>query len=69
MISRLYTINSNHLQGKIPLSFDVVSLYTNVNAEEAINTALEYTVKFDYTRTGYSLRIYQNYCTYCWITM
>ena len=46
LISRFNAIDSNHLQGKIPLSFDVVSLYTNVNAKEAINTALEYTVKF-----------------------
>ena len=28
-----------------PVSFDVVSLYTNINTEEAVETVLEYTIK------------------------
>ena len=31
----------------IPISFDVISLYTNIDVEEAISTALQYTRKHD----------------------
>ena len=31
----------------IPVSFDVVSLYTNININEAVETTLEYTRKYD----------------------
>ena len=30
------------LRGKIPISFDVISLYTNIDVEEAISTTLQY---------------------------
>ena len=35
------------LKGKIPISFDVVSLYTNIDVEEAISTTLQYIQKYD----------------------
>ena len=47
LITRFEPTDSEDLKGKIPVSFDVVSLYTNINTEEAIDTALEYTNKYD----------------------
>ena len=34
------------------MSFDVVSLYTNIDTEEAINTALEYSNKYNISLCG-----------------
>ena len=42
LIARFDSIESSHLEGMVPVSFDVVSLYTNIDMEEAINTSLEY---------------------------
>ena len=39
-------IDAVQLTGMIPVSFDVVSLYTNVDTEEAITTTLEYIMKY-----------------------
>ena len=41
-------VDSDQLAGMIPVSFDFVSLYTNVDTEEAkaITTALEYIIKY-----------------------
>ena len=39
-------IDHQRLAGKIPVSFDVVSLYTDVDTEEAITVVLEYTLKY-----------------------
>ena len=39
-------VDSGQLAGMIPVSFDVVSLYTNVDTREAIRTALEYIIKY-----------------------
>ena len=41
LISRCNSIDQDQLQGKIFVSFDVVSLYTNVDTTEAIDTTLE----------------------------
>ena len=46
LVSHLESIDQQRLAGKIPVSFDVISLYTNVDTEEAIATALEYTLKY-----------------------
>ena len=45
LIDRFNTPGREKLKDMIPISFEVVSLYTNINTEEAINTALHYTVK------------------------
>ena len=47
LIARFEATDCEDLKGKIPVSFNVVSLYTNINTEEAIDTALEYTNKYD----------------------
>ena len=39
-------VDSDQPAGVIPVSFDVVSLYTNVDTWEAITTALEYIIKY-----------------------
>ena len=41
LVRHLESIDHQRLAGKIPVSFDVISLYTNVDTEEAIATALE----------------------------
>ena len=45
-MERLENTTADHLKGMIPVSFDVVSLYTNVDTEEAIKTTLEYVIKY-----------------------
>ena len=45
-IQRMEKIDAGQLTGMIPVSFDVVSLYTNVDTEEAITTTLEYIMKY-----------------------
>lgn len=42
LLKRFKECDTRDLQGKIPISFDVVSLYTNIDISEAIDTALEY---------------------------
>ena len=42
LVSKIHAIDTEELKGQVPVSFDVVSLYTNVNTNEAIDTALEY---------------------------
>ena len=37
---------ADHLKGKIPVSFDVVALYTNVDPKEATKTTLGYVIKY-----------------------
>ena len=43
------------LKGQIPVSFDVVSLYTNIGVEEAINTALSYAEEYKLNTHGLTL--------------
>ena len=47
-IQRMEKVDSDQLAGMIPaaVSFDFVSLYTNVDTWEAITTALEYIIKY-----------------------
>ena len=47
LIQRLDSTPANLLVGKIPISFDVRALYTNIDVPEAINTALEYAKRYD----------------------
>ena len=42
LVSKIHAIDTEELKGLVPVSFDVVSLYTNVNTNEAIDTALEH---------------------------
>ena len=42
LIDRLGELDQDLLQGKIPISFDVVSLYTNIDTKEALHTVLDY---------------------------
>ena len=42
LVSKIHAIDTEDLKGLVPVKFDVVSLYTNVNTNEAIDTALEY---------------------------
>ena len=53
LISRFNAIDKDALRGKIPVSFDVISLYTNINTKEAINTTLEYMVKYEIHTYGF----------------
>ena len=46
LLLRFTYTDKTQLKGKIPISFDVVSLYTNINNDEAIETALQYTNKY-----------------------
>ena len=45
LLQRFNNIDKINLKGMTPVSFDVVSLYTNINTEEAVETVLEYTIK------------------------
>ena len=45
LLARFNAKEESKLSGTIPISFDVVSLYTNINVEEAIETSLEYALK------------------------
>ena len=47
LIDRLDSVPIEQLTGKIPISFDVRALYTNINIDEAILTTLEYAQKYD----------------------
>ena len=47
LISRFQDNQHTSLSGKIPISFDVCSLYTNIGVQEAIDTCLHYAEKFD----------------------
>ena len=42
LIARFDSMESSELEGMIPVSFDVISLYTNIDMTEAIETSLEY---------------------------
>lgn len=42
LLRRFNDIDKDQLKGKIPVSFDVVSLYTNIDVNEAIDTTLRY---------------------------
>ena len=42
LIARFDSIESSQLEGMVPVSFDVVSLYTKFDMQEAINSSLEY---------------------------
>ena len=46
LLQRLQAVPPGSLANQIPVSFDVVSLYTNINANEAIDIALEYARKW-----------------------
>ena len=46
LIQRFTDTTKDRLKNKIPISFDVISLYTNINTNEAIDTALQYTNKY-----------------------
>ena len=41
LLERFKTTPADELRSKLPVSFDVISLYTNINGEEAIETTLE----------------------------
>ena len=43
----LQRFDNKQLKGQIPISLDVVSLYTNIDTNEAIDTALHYTNKYE----------------------
>ena len=45
LIKRFHEAPADRLKGKIPISFDVVALYTNIDADESITTTLEYIVE------------------------
>ena len=47
LISRFQDNQHTSLSGKIPISFDVCSLYTNIGVQEAIDTCLHHAEKFD----------------------
>ena len=47
LIERFKECPQSKLKEMIPISFDVISLYTNIDVEEAISTALQYTRKHD----------------------
>ena len=55
LIQRFNTVDKNALQDKLPVSFDVVSLYTNIDITEAIDTALQYLIKFNINTKGLSM--------------
>ena len=42
LIAQFDSIESSQLEGKIPVSFDMVSLKTNVDMEEEIKTSLDF---------------------------
>ena len=45
LLERFMECPRSKLEGMIPISFDVISLYTNIDIEEAISTALQYVRK------------------------
>ena len=53
---QIHLWNKTQLKGKIPISFDVVSLYTNINNDEAIETAIQYTNKYHLYTYGLEAR-------------
>ena len=55
LLTRFDSINHSELAGRTPVSFDVVSLYTNINVEEAINTSLDYALKFNLELHGLTM--------------
>ena len=59
LLRRFKHCNRNELQGKIPISFDVVSLYTNIGIQEATETVLDYAQRYKintYTLTSADLK-------------
>ena len=56
LLQRFTDTDKAQLKGKIPISFDVVSLYTNINNDEAIETALQYTNKYHLYTYGLEAR-------------
>ena len=54
LLNRFHNCPSSTLEGLIPVSFDVVSLYTNIDIEEAISTALQYSRKYNIHLYGLS---------------
>ena len=55
LIERFQGLTGAELKNKIPVSFDVDSLYTNVDAKEAIDTALTYARKMKIYLYGLTL--------------
>ena len=55
LIQLFNTVDENALQDKLPVSFDVVSLYTNIDMTEAMDTALQYLVKFNINTKSLSM--------------
>ena len=55
LIERLNGMEAVDLSKNIPLSFDVASLYTNINTDEAIDTPLRCLEKFNIDVTGLAL--------------
>ena len=47
LLRHFNSMKPEHRAGLIPVSFDVVALYTNINTEEAITATLEYCIKHD----------------------
>ena len=56
LLQRFTDTDKTQLKGKIPISFNVVSLYTNINNDEAIETALQYTNKYHLYTYGLEAR-------------
>ena len=54
LIERFEKAPQADLQNMIPISFDVVSLYTNIDTKEAIETTLEYVNKYNMYLYGLS---------------
>ncbi len=52
LLQRFNNTDRQQLQGKIPVSFDVISLYTNIDTNEAIDTALQYAIKYNINLYG-----------------
>ena len=55
LIERLNNVEAVDLSKKIPISFDIVSFYTNINIDEAIDTMFRYLDKFNIDMTGLAL--------------
>ena len=55
LISKFHSSSPTFFQGKIPISFDVCSLYTNIDVQEAIETCLEYAQRHDLECYGLEL--------------
>ena len=54
LLNRFHNCPSFALEGEIPVSFDVVSLYTNIDTEKAISTALQYSQNYNIHLYGLS---------------